>query len=156
MLELWWRKRRHIFHRIWKYDFHRSHISKCSHFFTTCIRLEDRKQMVQSFSNWSKALDPILIAWSDLCPCVRVIMNPDVCTIEKKLFWKNSCHLHKTKTNSVLTHVALKIFTLGIWCVFGFLFSLCLSIPLSPKALCRKTSPEKLVTLLNNKWWWKY
>lgn len=63
----------------------------------------------------------------------------------------------KVKRHSILAHVALNLLTLVIWCTFGFHFLLCLSIPLSPKALCWKTSPKKLtVRLLNNKWWWKY
>lgn len=91
-----------------------------------------------------------------MCTCAIIIMDCDASTIEKKMFWKNSCHLHKIKRHNILANVALKLLTLVIWCVFGFLFLLCLSILLSPKALCWKTSPKELLTLLNNKWSWKY
>ena len=61
------------------------------------------------------------------------------------MFWKNSCHLHKIKRHGILANVAPKLLTLVIWPKFGFLFFLCLSLPLSPKALCWKISLKKLV-----------
>ena len=63
----------------------------------------------------------------------------------RKMFWKNSCHLHKIKRHGILANVAPKLLTLVIWPKFGFLFFLCLSLPLSPKALCWKISLKKLV-----------
>ena len=63
----------------------------------------------------------------------------------RKMFQKNSCRLHKIKRHGILANVATKLLTLVIWPIFGFLFFLCLSIPLSPKALCWKISLKKLI-----------
>lgn len=110
--------------------------------------------MVQSYSTWFKALDPTHTAWSDLCNCALVIMDGDAFTIKRKMSWKNSFHLRKVKRQNILLHCP-KTFLSYLTHIYLFSFLL-VFISLFPKALCWKTSPKKLVTLLSNQWWWKY
>lgn len=94
--------------------------------------------------------------WSNLCIRALVIMDSDNFINERKTFWKNSCHLCKIIRYGILENIALKLLTFVVWLIFAFLFFLCLSLPLSPKALCWKTSPNKLVTLLNESTWFPW